>query len=204
MDGACGEMNPNKYEEYREASIESGRVYQDFVVDALQTHLRLSITVYNSRIYQQQVGESAQGFEIKNDKLFHKTGRLYIELAEKARPRDGMYAKSGINRSDNTVFYVIGDFNTIYLFQKSLLHLLYGSERYRVVENGTKTSLGFLLPVEDANKYAAAVLTPNAEQKIASVVRLQSQCASEMFAELNRKPTLQLGLSFDNELRSNK
>jgi hypothetical protein len=197
-------MNPNKYEEYREASIESGRVYQDFVVDALQTHLRLSITVYNSRIYQQQVGESAQGFEIKNDKLFHKTGRLYIELAEKARPRDGMYAKSGINRSDNTVFYVIGDFNTIYLFQKSLLHLLYGSERYRVVENGTKTSLGFLLPVEDANKYAAAVLTPNAEQKIASVVRLQSQCASEMFAELNRKPTLQLGLSFDNELRSNK
>lgn len=203
MDGACGAMNANDYEDYRAASIESSRVYQDFVADVLQTHLRLSITVYNSRIYQEQVGESAQGFEIKNDKLFYKTGRLYIELAEKARPRPGMYVKSGINRSDNTVFYVIGDFNTIYLFQKSLLHLLYGSGRYRVVENGTKTSVGFLLPVEDANKYAAAVLTPNAEQKIATVARLQSQCASEMFAELNRTPTLQLGLNFDNEKRLN-
>lgn len=40
------------------------------------------------------------------------------------------------------------------------------TERYRELENTTKTSIGYLLPAADARKFAAHILTPNAANKI--------------------------------------
>jgi len=169
-------MNLNNYEAYRKTQIESGQAYQDFVVDCCYRILNMPISCYSSKLYQQNVGESINGVEIKNDRKFKESGNLYIELAEKARPRDGEYAMSGINRGDNTWLYLIGDFDIIYVFAKSMLIGMSKSHKYRKVENGTRTSVGFLLPVPDAAKYAAIVMTPNASQKIA-------KCLHDMYKQ---------------------
>jgi hypothetical protein len=162
-------LKAKAYEAYRKTKIESGLLYQDFVVDLLGHTIGLVVQVYGSRYYQTQVGESRTGVEIKHDEKYASTRNLWIETAEKARPREGDYAPSGINRDDNTWLYVIGDYDIVFIFPKVILRGVCG--RYRLQENRTKTSLGFLLPDEHARKYATHVLTPNAEQVVAKAVK---------------------------------
>lgn len=158
------------YQAYRANKIESGLLYQDFVVDCLLQIVGLAVVQYSSRFYQTQVGESRTGVEIKHDELYAKTGNLWIECAEKAVPRAGDYAQSGINRADNSWLYVIGNYDIIFAFQKRLLQAIATSKKYHHLENKTKTSVGFLLPNADARKYAAFILTPNAEEKVAKAI----------------------------------
>src|SRR5881392_1121417 len=94
------------YERYRAAQMEDGCAYQDFACDLLLRSAGLVISINSSARYQMRVGESRQGFEIKHDKKFARTGNLWIEVAEKARPRPGDYAPSGIWRNDNTWQYL--------------------------------------------------------------------------------------------------
>ena len=154
------------YEDYREAKLKSGLFFQDFVIDQVLNLLSIPIMQYASKEYQISVGESRQGIEIKNDENYAKTGNLYIEVAEKARPRVGDYIPSGIYRRDNSWLYVIGDFNTIFVYGIRLLQILAESGRCPIIEIGTKTSKGFLLRGKDTEKYALAVLRPNAEEKV--------------------------------------
>jgi len=158
------------YEAYRTNKIESGLLYQDFVVDCCWTLLGLAIVQYASRTYQYNVGETRTGAEIKHDEKFASTGNLWIEVGEKARPREGDYFPSGIRRGDNSWLYIIGDYNTVFLFPVTLLRTLQESGRYRIMENNTKTSTGFLLPAGDARRYAAAVLYPHAEEKVGKLL----------------------------------
>jgi len=97
------------YDQYRQAQIADGELYQDFIVDVLFEHLGLAVVQYTSKAYQYAVGESRTGVEIKHDKRYADTGNLYIETAEKAMPRPGPYVPSGIWRTDNAWLYVIGD-----------------------------------------------------------------------------------------------
>lgn len=159
------------YEQYRANKIESGQLYQDFVVDLLFQSLGLAVVQYTSRFYQMQVGESRTGVEIKHDEKYVKTGNLWIEVSEKARPRAGDYAPSGVNRGDNTWLYVIGDYDTVFGFPKRFLKGLADSGRYRLIENNTKTSVGFLLPDKDARRFAAFILTPNCDQRITKSIQ---------------------------------
>jgi len=99
------------------------------------------------------LGENIQGFEIKFDHLFRKTGNLYIEIMEKSNSSLEFYSDSGINRHDNTWIYCVGDYEGIFLMQKSVLVAMNEKGSFKFVENGTKTSKGFLLPVTDAKKY---------------------------------------------------
>ena len=147
------------YQEYRAKQIQSGALYQDFITDLFASAVGIPISVYGSKQYQYAVGESRQGVEIKHDKKYALTGNLWIELGEKAAPRPGDYAESGINRSDNTWLYVIGDYDIVFVFPKNVLRLV--ATRYKRRENNTATSVGYLLPDVDARKYAALVLTPN-------------------------------------------
>lgn len=163
-------MTTAAYAEYRKTKLESGKLYQDFVVDAAWNLLGLAIVQYASEIYQRTVGESRTGAEIKHDEQFAKTGNLWIELAEKAYPRDGPYVPSGIYRTDNTWLYVIGDYDTIFIFAKTLLRALHQSGRWQVIENKTHTSEGFLLRAADAEKYAAMILRPKASGAVKKVV----------------------------------
>jgi hypothetical protein len=159
------------YAAYRRTKIESGLCYQDFVVDVLLKTIGLAVVQYSSQFYQQTVGESRTGVEIKHDELYAKTGHFWIEVAEKAVPRPGPYAPSGIDRGDNTWLYVIGNYDTIFIFGKVSLRALWASGRYPVLENHTKTSQGFRLPDAVARKVALVILTPNAERKVASAIR---------------------------------
>jgi hypothetical protein len=99
------------YEAYRNNKIESGLRYQDFAIDLLYQTIGLVVVQYASRMYQISIGESRTGVEIKHDEKYATTGNLWIEVAEKARPRDGDYFPSGICRDDNSWFYVIGNRN---------------------------------------------------------------------------------------------
>ena len=161
-------MNP--YDAYRANKIESGLLFQDFVVDVLLQTLGFAVVTYSSRAYQHTVGESRTGVEIKHDERFADTGNLWIEVAEKARPRPGEYVRSGIRRDDNTWLYVIGNYNILFLFPKLFLQALQESGRYPIRENLTRTSKGFLLPEHHARRYAACILEPNAECKVVKLV----------------------------------
>ena len=161
------------YDDYRRVQIEDGLIYQDFTVDLLWHTIGLAVVQYASRVYQATVGESRTGVEIKHDKKFAQTGNLWIETAEKARPRPGPFARSGIDRTDNTWLFVIGNYDTVFGFPKTFLRALRDSGRYPLVENRTHTSIGFKLPGAHAHKYAAFVLTPHAEQKIAKAIQLE-------------------------------
>lgn len=176
------------YKDYYKAQLEDGKLYQDFVVDACLTLLGLVIQPYSSRAYQMAIGESRTGAEIKHDKKYAKTGNLWIELAEKATQRIGPYVESGINRDDNTWLFIIGDYDTIYIFGKKFLKALADSGRYKLIENKTGTSVGFLLRKADAEKYAIAILTPNASEKVASMTADIETLARELHNILKQDP----------------
>jgi len=180
------------YEAYRQAQMEDGQLYQDFVVD-VAWQAGIAIAQYASKTYQLAVGESRGGYEIKHDKNRVKTGNLYIETAEKARPRAGDYVPAGIMRDGHWI-YIIGDYDVIYFFANNLLRglwkLMVGSPpcpRYRR-PNPSPTSQGFLLPETDAQKYAALILRPSASGKVAKVVGDLQDLAKQLHADLNAVP----------------
>lgn len=176
------------YEAYRKNKIESGLIYQDFVIDCCWTLLGLPIVQYASRLYQYNVGESRTGAEIKHDEKFSNTGNLWIEVREKARPRPGDYVPSGIQRSNNCWLYIIGDYDTIFIFPVALLRLLAASGKYRTLENHTKTSCGFLLPKDHAMKYAAQVLFPNAKQQVLKEIKDLEEIGKELHKAITANP----------------
>jgi hypothetical protein len=141
------------YKEYYKEQLSEAQEYQDFCVDVFIRELGISITNYQSAKYQFRGGENPQGIEIKHDKKFNDTGNLYIEIGEKSDPERPEFVRSGIYRNDNSWLYSIGDYNTIYIFSKSLLQHLYEADKFREVK--TQTSVGYLLPLADANKYCA-------------------------------------------------
>jgi hypothetical protein len=158
------------YDEYRKNKIESGLIYQDFIVDLMLQVLRFPVTTYSSRFYQATVGEGPAGVEIKHDEQFARTGNLWIEVAEKASPRPGDYVPSGIWRDDNSWLYIIGNYDLVFVFSKLLLQGFAATGRYPILENRFGTSRGFLLPGYVAHCSAVRVIAPKAEQKIISAV----------------------------------
>jgi hypothetical protein len=159
------------YEQYRANKIETGLIYQDFITDLLHQTIGIAVNQYASQLYQYQIGEGRSGIEIKHDELYVRTGNLWIEVAEKARPRSGDYVPSGIDRDNKSWLYVIGDYDTVFGFPIIFLKSLKATGRYNVQENKTKTSMGFLFRDKDARKYAAFILSPKAEKKIVKAVQ---------------------------------
>lgn len=143
------------YQKYYQQQLKDGIEYQDFVYDQLYG-IGLPVLSYSSKKYQLLRGENKPGIEIKYDKKFHATGNLYIEIAEKSSPSKLNFVESGIYRDDNSWLYIIGDRERIFVFSKTILKLLEG--RYEHKE--TATSKGFLVPLADAEKYAAKIIIP--------------------------------------------
>jgi hypothetical protein len=142
-------------------SYQSGLEFQDLVVDLLREELGIVITNYQSRRFQFGVGENKQGIEIKLDRDILRTNNVSIEIAEKARAANPDYAPSGIYRNDNSWLYIQGNWDIVFIFAKSILRLLHRSGRYRT--NILPTLKSFLLPVDEARKYAARVLELNTD-----------------------------------------
>jgi len=142
------------YELYRDAKLKSGQRFQDFIMER-SARLGMILNPYCSK-EGQKLGENLLGMEIKRDGLYRKHGNLCIEVAEKARPRSGDYVKSGIMRSDNSWLYGIGDEVQFWIFTISLLrHFHSKREEMRFRPYATATSLGFLIPIDKANKFCA-------------------------------------------------
>ena len=148
------------YAAYRQEQFALGLLYQDFIADLLLCRLGFPVVQYASQTYQQTFGESRSGVEIKFQGRLAETGNLWIEVGEKAHPRPGDYAPSGITARpyDNAWLWVTGDFEHVYGLAVSTLRLL--KPRYTLIKNKTETSIGFLLSSADAQKYAAFVLAP--------------------------------------------
>lgn len=136
--------------QYYKEQLNDGLEFQDFCSIKFAER-GIPITNFSSKKYQQTKGENLQGYEFKFDKQFRKTGNFWIELAEKSNAENSNYINSGILRNDNTMFYIIGDYEGVYLMQKKILIII--SERYSIRENNMKTSKGFLFPVEKAREY---------------------------------------------------
>ena len=78
------------------------------------------------------------------------------------------WVQSGINRNDNTIFYVIGDYSRIFVFNKATLKIL--SEKYEIQENNMKTSKGFLLSGSEAFRYAEEIIDSNELKNIHNIL----------------------------------
>lgn len=144
--------------DYRE-KLEAGARFEDYVSDWLYEK-GLILIGYKSAHYQIHAGENRLGLEIKNDRVFRKphSAGLYFETAEKSDPRNKHYVASGIYRSDNAWLYAIGDEATLWVFAISHLQALHERKDERgewvYPHKRTPTSRGYILPLEDANRYA--------------------------------------------------
>lgn len=125
-------------------NYQQSQLFQNFVANELNKYGYL-ITLYNTKKEQFEIGESVEGFEIKNDKKYSTTGNLYIEIGEKSNDNNKQYCQSGIKRNDNTHTYIIGDQNKVWLFEKKYLLEITSGLTY--IENKSNTSLGYLLPI---------------------------------------------------------
>lgn len=171
------------YDLYRDRAMEDGLRYQDFVVELCLKSIGLVIVCCSSRKYQLSVGESQTGTEIKLDRNLASTGNLWIEVAEKARPREGDYARSGIYRDDNSWLYIIGNYEIVYIFEKKKLKDLCEARRdkFPLHENRTKTSRGFLLHKDLAYEFAGKILTPNLPEKILKGANERLRIGAELY-----------------------
>lgn len=144
------------YDKYRDVKSKEAKEYQDFVCEWVAKNHGIVMTVFSSKKYQYNIGESLQGVEIKYDMRYAETGNIYIETGEKANPRNGEYYKSGIFRNDNTWLYFIGNYKELFVFSKKQLQTIYKKKKYyRLIENNnTMTSCGFLLNKEKAENYS--------------------------------------------------
>lgn len=177
------------YRLYRNIKFKAGLLYQDFIVDLCWQTIGLAIVQYVSEEYQKTVGESRTGAEIKFDEKYGETHNLWIETKEKSHPqggRNGEYVPSGINRGDNSWLYIIGNYDTVYIFQKTILQIL--SHDHQIRENNTKTSLGFLLKKSEAIIYAGIILNPNARQKISKIANDLSLLGKELHRLIKENP----------------
>lgn len=153
------------FQEYRSGKTREAEQFQDFVADSLYD-IGFPIGCYSSKKYQYNTGENRAGVEIKYDQLVSEKGNLFIETAEKSDPSRSEFTDSGIFRQDNSWLYVIGDYETIWIFCKTTLRLLYEKKRTngdffftRTGEKTFGTSKGYLLPRTAADIYAGKILS---------------------------------------------
>ena len=131
--------------EYYKQMLKEGTAYQERISKLL------GFRNYSTMQEQFRVGENALGMEIKYDKNIARKGNLYFEVMEKSNANNPDYIPSGILRNDNSWLYMVGNDEVAYVFTKRDMFSIIDGER--LVEAGTKTSLGYLIPIEKAEKW---------------------------------------------------
>lgn len=162
-DGKHGGMKQmSEHTEYYEKMLIEGQKFQDFACKLFYEN-GIPLVMYQSQ-KMQLYGENMAGIEIKFDDKMADTGNLFIEYQEKTHPDNPNYVHSGILRDDNSWLYAIGNYTVIYVFSKKRLRTAFnaksidGNHIYPRVESGIKTSFGFLMPVQVAEKAADKIL----------------------------------------------
>lgn len=169
------ETRSNSYALYRAAKLKEGAAFQDFIMER-SARIGMILNAYCSK-EGQRLGENLMGMEIKRDGRYRETQNLYIEVAEKARPRSGDYAPSGIMRSDNSWLYGIGDELQFWIFAISLLRHFYSRRsemKFRDAE--IETSRGFLIPTNKATQFCARRIDFDFDGQIKNVLNGNQPC----------------------------
>lgn len=150
------------YKKAYQESLELGKQFEEYCYRWIEVYKRTKISRCEGKETQVQVGENYFGIEFKLDQRFRQTQRLYIELKERSSPFLG-FTPSGIYRKDNTFIYAIGDWETLYLFDKNRLRKVHEWAK-RTNPPGhlfreTPTSVGWCLPIQyvEEEKLTAAV-----------------------------------------------
>ena len=120
--------------------LAEGEKFQEYIKKLFFAEFAIHLD-FTKKTHQLDIGETLQGIGIKYDRKYKQTGNLYIEVAEKTHPENEEYIRSGIFRKDNTWLYVIGDYQTVFLFSKKRLIKIKDSCPSVV----TPTSMGFLV-----------------------------------------------------------
>lgn len=153
-------------------SLEVGHEFQDFITEKLAKEFGIAITIFQSKKYQFQKGESLQGVEIKYDARSTgdctytqctATGNVGIEIAEKSNSDMPKFTPSGIYRLDNSWIYVVGNYDCAWVFMKKHLVLMHKSGKYKeIVSRPTLKTM--LLPIQDADAYCGKKLIFNTKK----------------------------------------
>lgn len=144
---------------YYAEKLQQGLEFQDIMTREL--YIRGIVVIgFSSRRFQNLIGENMLGAEIKRDGHFRNTGNIYLETAEKSHPSNPQYIPSGIMRKDNSWLYIIGDEQTAYIFSTKYLRLLASKRNWREVKKITYG--GYLMPIEDAERYCIRKIDINA------------------------------------------
>jgi hypothetical protein len=140
-------------------SLQVGQDFEDFVVKEIEERYGYRIHVYRTKDEQFNIGESKEGFEIKYDARStgdctygecSPTGYVAIEVAEKTSPSQECWVDSGIYRNDNSIWYVVGNYQRLWIFSKKKLKDMYRSGKYKTVK--TKETLKtMLIPIKEAD-----------------------------------------------------
>ena len=134
-------------------NLEAGIEYQDHVCMQLHQHGVVLQNIQSKKFQLKK--ENLLGMEIKFDRKFRKTGRFYIETAEKADPANPRYVPSGIYRQDDNWLFAIGDYADLYVFDKKALRRLdTAAPAWLFRPTPTPTSKGFCIPLDKAEEMA--------------------------------------------------
>lgn len=150
-------------------SFQIGLEFQDWIITQLLKDYGYVIQPYSSKKYQYEIGESIQGYEIKYDArstgdcTYGKviaTNYVAIEVYEKKNKNDEKWIPSGILREDNTIYYVIGNYDMCWIIDKIVLKRLYKSNNYNVIET-LPTMKTMLIPINIMDEYAIQAIVFN-------------------------------------------
>lgn len=130
-----------------------GKAYEEFIVDKWLAFFPNPLHMHEGK-YEQLKGENREGVEIKLDQICKRTKRLYIELEEKSNADNERMIQSGIWRKDNTIQFLIGDYEDAYIFDVLVLRKCYMDKPSWLKTLGNPTSNGWGMPLIVVPDYA--------------------------------------------------
>ncbi len=130
-----------------------GQAYEEFIVNNWLAFFPYPLNMHNGK-YEQLKGENTEGVEIKLDQICKRTKRLYIEIEEKSNADNERMIQSGIQRNDNTVLFLIGDYEDAYIFDVLVLRKCFMDKPAWLKMFGNSTSNGWGMPLIMVPNYA--------------------------------------------------
>lgn len=160
---------------YYKEKYKLGLEFQDFLSSHLPCLNVLNnvgiqkLTFYN-RQSEQHFGETKEGVEVKLNSKCGKKGwkknpnlilGVWIEIAEKSDSKNTYWIPSGIDKDDNTKYYIMGNQDLYFFFERSVLQECRKQKlnKIRTIDNGT--SQGFALSISESYNYCFAYVKNN-------------------------------------------
>ena len=105
---------------------EDGEEFEDFINIELSRR-GILLGGFRTMQYQHLYGENLLGMEIKYDRKFKETGNLYIETHSRHPGNIATIMPAGILKQDRSWLYLVGDYDSAYIFSKKHLFTLFNS-----------------------------------------------------------------------------